>query len=159
MRLVNQEELAHRAGVTQSVVSRYESGRQQPSLVALERLLGASGLELAWEVRHAPGGPGGQRFTGPVGRILAAHLDEILDSLEGAGLEDLHLNGPVADGTERWPVRVVISGVVPDGVTQVRLMTLAGTITFDVPADVVVTTHEDALLYEPDGPRVPLRPE
>jgi transcriptional regulator with XRE-family HTH domain len=43
---LSQVELGRRAGVTQSVVSAYESGARQPSLPMLARLVGATGLEL-----------------------------------------------------------------------------------------------------------------
>lgn len=47
---LSQSQLAERAGVTQSVVSAYESGRRQPSLPMLERLLEATGGRLKVEV-------------------------------------------------------------------------------------------------------------
>lgn len=43
---LSQVELARRAGVTQSVVSAYESGARQPSLPMLERLVNATGHDL-----------------------------------------------------------------------------------------------------------------
>src|SRR5579884_4509498 len=43
---LSQVELARRAGVTQSVVSAYESGARQPSLPTLQRLVQATGCEL-----------------------------------------------------------------------------------------------------------------
>lgn len=43
---LSQAELAQRAGVTQSVVSAYESGARQPSLPTLARLVEATGLAL-----------------------------------------------------------------------------------------------------------------
>jgi len=48
---LTQAELARRAGVTQSVISAYESGARQPSLPTLARLVAAIGLELAIGVR------------------------------------------------------------------------------------------------------------
>ena len=43
---LTQRELAARAEVAQPVVAAYESGRRQPSLPALARLLRAAGFEL-----------------------------------------------------------------------------------------------------------------
>lgn len=40
------DELARRSGVAKSTLSLYENGRQQPSVSALDRLLGALGAEL-----------------------------------------------------------------------------------------------------------------
>ena len=63
---LSQVELAARAGVTQSVISAYESGQRQPSLPALAHLLDAAGFELALGLQRAarppaptvrPGGP------------------------------------------------------------------------------------------------------
>lgn len=43
---LTQSALADRSGIPQSVISEYESGRREPSVVALDRLLGAAGLAL-----------------------------------------------------------------------------------------------------------------
>jgi transcriptional regulator with XRE-family HTH domain len=43
---LTQSELAARAGVAQSLVSAYETGRRQPTVPALKRLLAAAGFEL-----------------------------------------------------------------------------------------------------------------
>jgi transcriptional regulator with XRE-family HTH domain len=48
---LSQVELARRAGVTQSVVSAYESGARQPSVPTLARLVGATGFELELQLR------------------------------------------------------------------------------------------------------------
>ncbi|MEA2374114.1 MAG: hypothetical protein QOD53_577 [Thermoleophilaceae bacterium] len=46
---LSQAALARRAGTSQATVSAYESGRKQPSVDTLGRLLAASGLRLAVE--------------------------------------------------------------------------------------------------------------
>jgi transcriptional regulator with XRE-family HTH domain len=43
---LSQVEIGRRVGVTQSVVSAYESGARQPSVPTLARLVAATGLEL-----------------------------------------------------------------------------------------------------------------
>lgn len=43
---LSQVELGRRAGVTQSVISAYESGARQPSVPTLARLVVAAGYEL-----------------------------------------------------------------------------------------------------------------
>ena len=43
---LTQAELAERAGVAQPLISAYETGRRQPTVPALERLLGAAGFQL-----------------------------------------------------------------------------------------------------------------
>jgi DNA-binding XRE family transcriptional regulator len=59
-------ELAARAGVTQSVISAYESGRRQPSIPALAALVDAAGYELALGLRRQPRRL--RRLSGPVSR-------------------------------------------------------------------------------------------
>jgi transcriptional regulator with XRE-family HTH domain len=44
---LTQHALAARAGTSQATISAYESGRKQPSLRTLERLLAATGARLA----------------------------------------------------------------------------------------------------------------
>src|SRR5438105_6418849 len=65
---LSQKELGRRAGVTQSVVSAYESGARQPSLPTLERLVRAAGCELNIAVRGRR--PHVQTLGGPVGQKL-----------------------------------------------------------------------------------------
>lgn len=126
---LTQSQLADRAGVTKTVVARYESG-QQPTVAALERLVAACGYELEWTLRNAGGashatcgtvtepatGPafGAAQFPGPIGRRLSAHLGEILDLLEAAGATDPRLYGAVAEGCEGVASDVLI-GVTPSG--------------------------------------------
>ena len=43
---LTQQELASRAGVTQQTVSAYETGRMDPTLSSLERMIAAAGLEM-----------------------------------------------------------------------------------------------------------------
>jgi transcriptional regulator with XRE-family HTH domain len=43
---VTQSELAAAAGVTQQSISSYETGRKEPTLPTLQRLLAAAGLEM-----------------------------------------------------------------------------------------------------------------
>lgn len=52
---ISQRELARRVGVTQPVVAAYESGRTQPSVAQLDRLVRAAGVVLDLGLR--PIGP------------------------------------------------------------------------------------------------------
>lgn len=47
---LTQAQLAERAGVTQSVISTYESGRREPALSTLSRLVEAAGMRLDVQV-------------------------------------------------------------------------------------------------------------
>lgn len=51
---LSQVELATRAGVTQSVISVYESEQRQPSIPVLARLIEAAGYELTLGLRRQP---------------------------------------------------------------------------------------------------------
>lgn len=43
---LTQAELAEHAGVSQQTISAYETGRMDPTLTSLQRLIGAAGLEM-----------------------------------------------------------------------------------------------------------------
>jgi transcriptional regulator with XRE-family HTH domain len=62
---MSQQELATRAGVTQSVISAYESGHRQPAIPTLAALVDATGYELVMSLRRQPRRMG--RLIGPVG--------------------------------------------------------------------------------------------
>lgn len=62
---LTQAQLAERAGVTQSVISAYESGRREPALSTLSRLVEAAGRRLEVQIGPAAGGA--------VPRALPAH--------------------------------------------------------------------------------------
>src|ERR1019366_7247037 len=63
---LSQQELAVRAGVTQSVISAYESGYRQPAVPTLAALVDAAGYELVMDLRQQPGRL--SKLSGPVGR-------------------------------------------------------------------------------------------
>lgn len=52
---LSMRELAERAGTSHSTLSAYESGRKAPSVATLERLINATGLDLAIGVRPIRG--------------------------------------------------------------------------------------------------------
>lgn len=91
-------ELARRAGVTQSVISAYESEARQPSLPVLERLVAATGLELQLRVRKAPSAL--VRLSGPLGRKVRAQRAEIKRLCAKAGATNVRVFGSVARGQE-----------------------------------------------------------
>jgi transcriptional regulator with XRE-family HTH domain len=51
---LTQAGLARRAGTSQATISSYESGRKQPSVATLSRLLAAAGARLTVEHGRAP---------------------------------------------------------------------------------------------------------
>lgn len=95
---LSQTELARRAGVTQSVISAYESEARQPSLPVLENLVAATGLELELRVRKAPSAL--SRLTGPLGQKVRAHRTKIKHLCAKAGVTNVRVFGSVARGQE-----------------------------------------------------------
>lgn len=93
---LSQVELARRAGVTQSVVSAYESGARQPSVPTLERLIAATGLALDLRVSSwRPSRP--ER----VGERLKRNRQRIRQIAASHGLTNVRVFGSVARGQER----------------------------------------------------------
>lgn len=93
---MTQHELAEAAGLTQSVVSAYETGRRQPTLPRLCRLLAAAGFEPAIELRPR-GSAGGD------GRLLDAvrsHLEEIRRIAARHGASNVRVFGSAARGDD-----------------------------------------------------------
>lgn len=95
---LTQRALADRAGLTQSVISAYESGRRQPSLPTLARLVEASGhdLQLTLSPRLPLQGP----LAGTLGRRVQQHRDQITDVAARHGVTNLRIFGSVARGDE-----------------------------------------------------------
>lgn len=96
---LSQVELAHRAGVTQSVISAYESGHRQPSLRTLAALIDAADYELVAEVRRRPHGL--SRLSGPVGRRLRRRRQDVISAAAAHGVSGLRVFGSVARGEDR----------------------------------------------------------
>jgi uncharacterized protein len=95
---LSQVDLAARAGVTQSVISAYESGQRQPSLPALARLIDAAGFELTLGLRRPPGRL--RRLSGPVGRRVRRHRQDLV-AAAAHGVSNLRVFGSVARGEDR----------------------------------------------------------
>ena len=95
---LSQVELARRAGVTQSVVSAYESGTRQPSLPTLRRLVAATGMKLDVRILAAPSLM--TRLTGPVGLRIRRKRREITRIAARYGASNVRVFGSVARGEE-----------------------------------------------------------
>ena len=95
---LSQQELASRAGVTQSVISAYESGHRQPSVPTLAALVAASGNELVLGLRR----PGQlAKLTGPVGRRVRRRRHDLVAAAAAHGVRNLRVFGSVARGQDR----------------------------------------------------------
>lgn len=90
--------MGRRAGVTQSVVSAYESGARQPSLPTLERLVRAAGRDLDIAVREPR--PRARALDGPLARKLFRQRRKLRDILARHGLSHARVFGSVARGEE-----------------------------------------------------------
>jgi predicted nucleotidyltransferase/DNA-binding XRE family transcriptional regulator len=93
---LTQAELAVRAGITQSVISAYESGRRQPSLPALHALINAAGMELSIELRQVPAGL--EELCGPLGDRVRRNRHQLVATAADFGARNLRVFGSVARG-------------------------------------------------------------
>jgi uncharacterized protein len=112
---LSQVELAARAGVTQSVVSAYESGHRQPSIPALAALIDAAGYELVLGLRRQPRRLG--RLSGPVGRRVRRHRHDLIAAAAAYGVQNLRVFGSVARGEDRPDSDVDLLADLPTGLS------------------------------------------
>ena len=89
---LTQHALAQRAGVTQSVISAYESGRREPSYAMLTRLVKSAGFDLKPHLEPA--------LPENALAIVRAHADELRTALGALGAVDIRVFGSVARGDE-----------------------------------------------------------
>ncbi|MBL8930490.1 MAG: helix-turn-helix domain-containing protein [Kineosporiaceae bacterium] len=96
---LTQTELATRAGVTQSVVSAYESGRREPALRTLARLVRAAGYDLTVIISEPL--EQDRPLNGPIGRIVRQRRRDLVAAASAHGASNLRVFGSVARGQER----------------------------------------------------------
>ena len=135
---MSQTELAARAGVTQSVISAYESGHRQPALPTLAALIEAAGYELVIDI-HRP-----RRLatlTGPVGQRVRRRRRELVSAAAAHGVTNLRVFGSVARGQDRPDSDVDMLVDLPPGISlfglarvQAELEAIAGTRVDLIPA-------------------------
>jgi uncharacterized protein len=112
---LSQVDLAARAGVTQRVISAYESGQRQPSIPVLARLVGAAGFELTLGLRRPPGRL--RRLSGPVGRRVRRHRNDLVAAAAANGFSNLRVFGSVARGEDRPDSDVDLLADFPSGLS------------------------------------------
>ncbi|HUY50704.1 MAG TPA: helix-turn-helix domain-containing protein [Streptosporangiaceae bacterium] len=112
---LSQAELAARAGVTQSVISAYESGHRQPAIPALAALVDAAGYELVIGLRRQPRRLG--RLSGPVGRRVRRHRNDLVAAAAAHGVKNLRVFGSVARGEDRPDSDVDLLADLPAGLS------------------------------------------
>jgi hypothetical protein len=96
---LSQSELARRAGVTQPVISAYESGRREPSVTLLTKLVEASGHRLLIGVSPLPGLCRGLPDT-PMGRRLRRRRRAVMGACHRRGATNVRVFGSVARGED-----------------------------------------------------------
>lgn len=111
---LSQIELARRAGVTQSVISAYESGRRQPSLPTLIRLVEATGSRLEMTVRQ-PSTASPRRLGGQLGQRLRSRRVEVTEAATRHGVSNVRVFGSVARGDETADSDVDLLVDLPEG--------------------------------------------
>lgn len=119
---MSQVELAARAGVTQSVISAYESGHRQPSLPTLAALIEATGFELATAVRRQPRRL--KMLSGPVGQRVRRRRHDLLAAAAAHGVCGLWVFGSVARGQDRLDSDVDLLAELPRGMSLFGLARL-----------------------------------
>lgn len=136
---MSQAELAARAGVTQSVISAYESGHRQPALPTLAALIEAAGYELITDIRRPPRRLA--RMTGPVGRQIRRRRRDLITAAAAHGVTNLRVVGSVARGQDRPDSDVDLLADLPAGISlfglarvQEELEAIAGTHVDLIPA-------------------------
>ena len=96
---LSQADVARRAGLAQSVVSAYESGRRQPSVSTLERLISATGHSLVLGLERT------SRDSGlpdtPLGRRLRQRRRAVLACAARHHASNIRVFGSVARGEDR----------------------------------------------------------
>jgi uncharacterized protein len=136
---MSQVELAARAGVTQSVISAYESGHRQPSVPTLKALIEATGFEMQTAIRRQPGRL--KRLSGPVGMRVRRRRRDLVATAAAHGVSGLRVFGSVARGEDRPDSDVDLVADLPAGMSlfgltrlQAELEAIVGTRVDLVPA-------------------------
>lgn len=96
---LSQSDLARRAGIAQSVISAYETGRREPSLRMLTRLVKAAGFDLVVSVSDAPSSCPGLPDT-PMGRHLRQRRTAVLRTTQNRKAHNVRVFGSVARGDD-----------------------------------------------------------
>jgi transcriptional regulator with XRE-family HTH domain len=97
---LTQAKLARRAGTSQAMVARYETGAASPTVAALQRLLRAAGHELVLASR--PAGDGGSAGYGDLSRSPVIELRRHRFAIRAAATKlrarNVRISGPAVRG-------------------------------------------------------------
>jgi predicted nucleotidyltransferase/DNA-binding XRE family transcriptional regulator len=120
---LSQTEVARRAGVAQSVISAYESGRREPSVQTLARLIEATGHELVLDVVPAADRALGLPDT-PLGRRLRQRRKAIMETVGRRRARNVRVFGSVARSEDTATSDVDLLVDLDDGVGLLDLIGL-----------------------------------
>ncbi len=95
---LTQTELALRSGISQSVLSVYESGRRQPSMPTLLAIIDATGIGL--EIQLSPARSSPPPMTTALGRLVSDRRSAIQRTAAKVGVQVVGVFGSVARGED-----------------------------------------------------------
>jgi predicted nucleotidyltransferase/DNA-binding XRE family transcriptional regulator len=150
---LSQTDLARRAGVAQSVISAYESGRREPSVPTLARLIAATGHDLVLSLAPTES-PGGLPDT-PLGRRLRQRRKAIIETAANRRAGNVRVFGSVARGEATATSDIDLLVDVDEGIglfdllgLRRELSELLGIDVDVVPADTLKPRIRDRVLLE-----------
>ncbi len=151
---LSQSDVARRSGIAQSVISAYESGRREPGVRTLARLVAATGHTLELEVLPAPDRQLGLPDT-PLGRRLRRRRRAIVEAAAKRGAHNVRVFGSVARGEDNSASDVDLLVDLDPGVGVVALAglerelgELLGVDVDVVPAETLKSRIRDEVLAE-----------
>jgi predicted nucleotidyltransferase/DNA-binding XRE family transcriptional regulator len=122
---LSQPELARRAGVAQSVISTYESGKREPSVPTLRRLVEATGHHLTLDVERTDSSVRGLPNSA-LARRLRQRRTALLRAVQNAGAANLRVFGSVARGEDTPDSDIDLLVDMPGGAGLFALQSLEG---------------------------------
>lgn len=117
---LSQTDVARRSGVAQSVISAYESGRREPGVGTLARLVRATGHELELDIVPAPDRQLGLPDT-PLGRRLRRRRRAVIETAAKRGAHNVRVFGSVVRGQDTSSSDIDLLVDLDKGVGVVRL--------------------------------------
>ena len=131
---LTQQELARRAGTSQSAVARYETGVASPSVNTFERLVRATGADLKFSTRPAPASD----LSGEMATTLRRFRLEILRLARQAGASNVRIFGSVARGENRVgsDIDLLVDFDVSKGLLPIVMLTQQIEALINIPVDV-----------------------
>jgi predicted nucleotidyltransferase/DNA-binding XRE family transcriptional regulator len=134
---LSQTDVARRSGVAQSVISAYESGRREPGVQTLSRLVEATGHQLVLDVVATPGRSLGLPDT-RLGRRLRQRRQAIIETAAKRRARHVRVFGSVARGEDTATSDVDLLVELDEGLSLVDLAGLKRELTQLLGVDVDV---------------------